>query len=96
MYQYSLSYFTKLFNTCIDTAAKSDDLPTRLNNLMLFTTEFMYKMVRRHAVQGLALVLPLSVRARLTATNCMCSQQSVNKNSKKLCQPRATTSYMCS
>lgn len=30
MYQYSLAYFVKLFNHCVDAAAGSDDLPTRL------------------------------------------------------------------
>ena len=47
MYQYSLAYFTKLFNHCIDAAEPSDELPTRLANLINFTTEFMYKMVCR-------------------------------------------------
>eukprot|EP00798_Chlamydomonas_sp_ICE-L_P010614 gene10614-12287_t len=41
MYQYSLSFFTKLFNDCVDTAAPSSDLPTRLTNLMDFITEFI-------------------------------------------------------
>ena len=31
MYQNSLTYFKKLFNTCIDTAPKSDDVTTRVN-----------------------------------------------------------------
>jgi hypothetical protein len=35
MYQYSLSYFAKLFNHCVDTAQASDDLPTRLRNLLV-------------------------------------------------------------
>lgn len=45
MYQYSLSYFTSLFNHCITAAAPSDDLPTRLESLLSYITEFMYKMV---------------------------------------------------
>ncbi|KAJ9522811.1 hypothetical protein QJQ45_019799, partial [Haematococcus lacustris] len=47
MYQYSLAYFTQLFNDCIDAAAKSDDLPTRLCNLLTYTTESMFTMVCR-------------------------------------------------
>jgi dynein heavy chain len=35
MYQYSLSYFAKLFNHCVDTAQSSDDLPTRLRTLLV-------------------------------------------------------------
>jgi hypothetical protein len=34
MYQYSLSYFSKLFGTCIDDAEKSTDLNKRLATLM--------------------------------------------------------------
>jgi len=45
MYQYSLSYFASLFNQCITDAAPSEDLPTRLNSLLNYITEFMYKMV---------------------------------------------------
>ena len=34
MYQYSLNYFTRLFNVCIDNSAKSEELEQRLENLM--------------------------------------------------------------
>jgi len=47
MYQYSLSYFASLFNQCISAAAPSSDLPTRLESLLNYITEFMYKMVCR-------------------------------------------------
>jgi len=47
MYQYSLTYFQKLFNDCIDSSDKSDDLEERLGNLMTYTTEFMYSTVCR-------------------------------------------------
>ena len=30
MYQFSLTYFTKMFSYCIDRAEKADDVPTRL------------------------------------------------------------------
>ena len=47
MYQYSLSYFAHLFNHCLEAAEASKDLPTRLANIIAYTTEFMYKMVCR-------------------------------------------------
>ncbi|CAG9464970.1 unnamed protein product [Pedinophyceae sp. YPF-701] len=47
MYQYSLAYFSQLFNQCIDSSEKSDDLQTRLNSLMTYTTQFMYATVCR-------------------------------------------------
>jgi len=42
MYQYSLAFFMKLFNICLQTSEKSDDLQTRLDSLMNFTTQYMY------------------------------------------------------
>ena len=47
MYQYSLAYFTTLFNHCIESSEKSDDLETRLRNIMDYTTYFVYLMVCR-------------------------------------------------
>ena len=47
MYQYSLSYFARLFNYCIDEAEKSNDLETRLTSLNDFITLFMYNNVCR-------------------------------------------------
>jgi dynein heavy chain len=47
MYQYSLEYFKKLYNYCIDVSTKSDDLATRLDILINFITDFMYKNVCR-------------------------------------------------
>jgi hypothetical protein len=47
MYQYSLTYFMKLFNVCIDNSDKSDDLDKRLQNLMEYTTLFMFNNVAR-------------------------------------------------
>ena len=47
MYQYSLTFFMKLFNTCIDNSDKSDDLEVRLKNLMDYTTLFMFNNVCR-------------------------------------------------
>lgn len=34
MYQYSLTYFARLFNSCIENSEKRDDLQERLNLLM--------------------------------------------------------------
>jgi len=42
MYQYSLAFFMKLFNICLDTSEKSDNLETRLATLMEFTTQYMF------------------------------------------------------
>ncbi|KAG1666392.1 hypothetical protein FOA52_006501 [Chlamydomonas sp. UWO 241] len=47
MYQYSLSYFTSLFNRCLDEAEPSGDLGVRLASLLTYTTEFMYRTVCR-------------------------------------------------
>ena len=47
MYQYSLTYFTRLFNSCIDDSTKSDEVQIRINLLCEHTTEFMYKNVCR-------------------------------------------------
>ena len=47
MYQYSLAYFTRLYNICIDDSEKSDDLPTRLENLIDYLTAFVYGNVCR-------------------------------------------------
>jgi len=47
MYQYSLAYFKRLFNVCIEKSEKSKDLNTRLNNLNAFVTEFVYINVCR-------------------------------------------------
>ena len=47
MYQFSLAYFNKLFNMCIDNSEKSDDLNKRLNNLITFMTNQVYANVCR-------------------------------------------------
>lgn len=72
MYQYSLSYFTSLFNQCIAAAAPSDDLPTRLSSLLTYITEFMYKMVRRvlHLAPALPLYCPCPALAHVYQSSC--------------------------
>ena len=47
MYQYSLEYFTQIFNWCIDNSEKSDDLPTRLGILDRYITEVIYNNICR-------------------------------------------------
>jgi dynein heavy chain len=47
MYQYSLSYFNKLFNYCIDASEKSDDLQRRLDTLLDYISYFVYLQVSR-------------------------------------------------
>jgi dynein heavy chain len=47
MYQYSLEYFKRLFNYCIEVSEKSEDLDKRLNTIMAFVTLFMYSNVCR-------------------------------------------------
>lgn len=49
MYQYSLTYFMNLFNYCIENSETSFDgqVSTRLNNLMEFTTSFIFTNVSR-------------------------------------------------
>jgi len=47
MYQFSLAYFTGLFNRCIDLSEKSADLPTRLANLSAYLTNSSYVNICR-------------------------------------------------
>ena len=47
MYNYSLVYFNVMFSSILEQAAKSDDLPVRLQNLISFSTDFVYKAVCR-------------------------------------------------
>ena len=47
MYQFSLSYFTRLFSYCIEKSEKADDVPTRLQLLSDFVTRFIFNNVSR-------------------------------------------------
>lgn len=47
MYQYSLTYFTRLFSHCLEAAEPGADLSKRLENLINFSTQHIYKMVCR-------------------------------------------------
>lgn len=47
MYQYSLVYFIKMFNYCIQASEKSEDVPVRLGILSEFVTRFMFTNIQR-------------------------------------------------
>lgn len=47
MYQYSLTYFKKLFNYCIEASEKATEVPERLELLSNFTTNFIFTNVQR-------------------------------------------------
>lgn len=47
MYQFSLRYFTNLFNLTIENSTKSNDLATRLSHLLAETTSAIYENVSR-------------------------------------------------
>ncbi len=47
MYQFSLSYFGRLFGSCIEGSEQSEDVPTRLGLLTSYTTDFVFKNVSR-------------------------------------------------
>jgi dynein heavy chain len=61
MYQYSLSYFTKLFNTCIDDSEKSTDLNKRLASLLSYLTATVYTNVCRGLFEAHKLLLSFLV-----------------------------------
>ena len=50
MYQYSLKYFSQLFNTCIELSEKSSDLQIRLDTLLKNSTISVYTNVARLVV----------------------------------------------
>jgi dynein heavy chain, axonemal len=47
MYQYSLAYYSFLFNKCITDAEKSPNLETRLENIINYTTLVIYQNICR-------------------------------------------------
>jgi hypothetical protein len=48
MYQFSLRYFTQIFNTTIENSTKSEDLDQRLKTILNTTTENIYTNVSRY------------------------------------------------
>jgi dynein heavy chain, axonemal len=51
MYQYSLAFFARLFNFCIDHSQRSEDVGERLQLLCNFATTFIYNNVQRGLFQ---------------------------------------------
>jgi dynein heavy chain len=47
MYQYSLEYFVRVFNHCIEASTPAEDLTTRLGHIMTFMTQQTFKSVCR-------------------------------------------------
>lgn len=47
MYQFSLTYFIRLFAYCTEKSETSDDVPTRLALLSDFVTKFIFNNVQR-------------------------------------------------
>jgi len=47
MYQYSLKYFSQLFNMCIEQSEKSSDLARRLSILLNKITKSVYTIIAR-------------------------------------------------
>jgi hypothetical protein len=47
MYQFSLRYFTQLFNTTIENSPRNTDLNQRLQTILDSTTETIYTNVSR-------------------------------------------------
>jgi dynein heavy chain len=47
MYQFSLAYFSRLFKTCVESSEQSEDVPTRLQILNDYTTDFVFRSVSR-------------------------------------------------
>ena len=52
MYQYSLKYFSQLFNTCIEQSLKSDNLQARLTTLLENTSSAVYTNIARYMSQN--------------------------------------------
>lgn len=47
MYQWSLSYFARLFKSCVSSSARSEDVAERLALLSAFATDFVFRSVSR-------------------------------------------------
>jgi dynein heavy chain, axonemal len=47
MYQYSLTFFSKLFKYSMEHAERSEDVPTRVDNICTFANSFIYTTVQR-------------------------------------------------
>lgn len=65
MYQYSLAYFTDLFNRCIDNSEKSDDLETRLETLRNNITYWVYLNICRGLFEAHKLTFAFLIAANI-------------------------------
>ena len=73
MYQYSLEYFKKLFNYCLDISEKSKELELRLEIISNFVTKFMYTNVCRGLFSRHKLILENVCPQNLsTRETCFC------------------------
>lgn len=62
MYQHSLAYFVRLFNHCLDASPSGEDLHSRLESILKFSTEHIYKTVCRGFFNGEHIIsLPLII-----------------------------------
>ncbi len=64
MYQFSLSYFAKMFSYCIDKSEKADEVPARLALLSAFVTKFVYDNVSRGLFEEHKLLYRCALKGR--------------------------------
>jgi dynein heavy chain len=57
MYQFSLRYFTQLFNATIENSTKSVDLNQRLQTILDSTTENIYTNVSRYKFKSKIIII---------------------------------------
>jgi dynein heavy chain len=65
MYQYSLTYFMRLFNLSIDHAERSDIVSTRLANLMTYMTRSIYMNVSRGCFESHKLLFSFLIAIKI-------------------------------
>jgi dynein heavy chain len=74
MYQFSLEFFKRLFNQCIDEADKDDDLQQRLKNLLAYQTEMIFLNICRSLFEAHKLMF-----AFLLCAQIMLQRKDINK-----------------
>ena len=75
MYQYSLSYFNKLFNSCIDKSEKQNQLKKRLNILQNNITFWIYSNICRGLFEKHKLIFSF-----LICSNIMLNSKQITQN----------------
>jgi dynein heavy chain len=78
MYQYSLSYFSSLFNKCVDLSAKSDVLEERLATLLTFITAFVYRNVCRGLFEEHKMVFSFLIATSILRDPAIVSNQQIS------------------